>query len=30
MPHVREHTLDGTRGALAVREWPHPAPASWP
>ncbi|CUW32612.1 MULTISPECIES: alpha/beta hydrolase [Streptomyces] len=26
MPHVREHTLDGTRGALAVREWPHPAP----
>ncbi|MFF8731296.1 alpha/beta hydrolase [Streptomyces sp. NPDC015171] len=26
MPHVREHVLDGTRGALAVREWPHPSP----
>ncbi|MGW3209365.1 alpha/beta hydrolase [Streptomyces sp. NPDC001135] len=26
MPHVREHTLDGTRGSIAVREWPHPAP----
>ncbi|MEW2625428.1 lysophospholipase [Streptomyces sp. NPDC048106] len=26
MPHVRAHVLDGTRGALAVREWPHPAP----
>ncbi|MFJ3639333.1 lysophospholipase [Streptomyces sp. NPDC090108] len=26
MPDVREHTLTGTRGALAVREWPHPAP----
>ncbi|MFJ9929655.1 lysophospholipase [Streptomyces misionensis] len=26
MPHVRAHTLDGTRGELAVREWPHPAP----
>ncbi|WP_432169280.1 lysophospholipase [Streptomyces sp. 1222.5] len=26
MPHVREHALDGTRGAVAVREWPHPAP----
>lgn len=26
MPHVREHTLDGTHGPLAVREWPHPAP----
>lgn len=26
MPHVREHTLDGTRGAVAVREWPHPRP----
>ncbi|MEU5710720.1 alpha/beta hydrolase [Streptomyces flaveolus] len=26
MPHVREHVLDGTHGALAVREWPHPAP----
>jgi acylglycerol lipase len=26
MPHVREHTLDGTHGSLAVREWPHPAP----
>ncbi|EST35305.1 alpha/beta hydrolase [Streptomyces roseochromogenus] len=26
MPHVREHTLDGTHGPIAVREWPHPAP----
>ncbi|MFI2203557.1 alpha/beta fold hydrolase [Streptomyces sp. NPDC020192] len=26
MPHVREHTLDGTHGRIAVREWPHPAP----
>ncbi|KOX07591.1 alpha/beta hydrolase [Streptomyces sp. NRRL B-3648] len=26
MPHVREHTLDGTHGPLAVHEWPHPAP----
>ncbi|GGW48065.1 lysophospholipase [Streptomyces lucensis JCM 4490] len=26
MPHVREHALDGTRGAVAVHEWPHPAP----
>ncbi|WP_225827764.1 alpha/beta hydrolase [Streptomyces naphthomycinicus] len=26
MPHVREHVLAGTHGALAVREWPHPAP----
>ncbi|MGN5381437.1 lysophospholipase [Streptomyces sp. MUSC 14] len=26
MPHVRAHTLDGTRGPIAVREWPHPAP----
>ncbi|QTE02296.1 alpha/beta hydrolase [Streptomyces cyanogenus] len=26
MPHVREHTLDGTHGTLAVHEWPHPAP----
>ncbi|MGW1001874.1 alpha/beta hydrolase [Streptomyces sp. NPDC002520] len=26
MPHVRAHTLPGTRGDLAVREWPHPAP----
>ncbi|MEV6118350.1 lysophospholipase [Streptomyces sp. NPDC052109] len=26
MPHVHAHTLDGTRGPIAVREWPHPAP----
>ncbi|MFI9245066.1 lysophospholipase [Streptomyces sp. NPDC053086] len=26
MHHVREHVLDGTRGALAVHEWPHPSP----
>ncbi|MET8768656.1 lysophospholipase [Streptomyces sp. NPDC004658] len=26
MPHVRAHVLDGTHGALAVHEWPHPAP----
>jgi acylglycerol lipase len=26
MRHVREHTLDGTHGPLAVHEWPHPAP----
>ncbi|MER6074481.1 lysophospholipase [Streptomyces sp. NPDC001817] len=26
MHHVREHTLDGTHGPVAVREWPHPAP----
>lgn len=26
MSHVREHTLDGTHGSVAVREWPHPAP----
>ncbi|MEU6511186.1 lysophospholipase [Streptomyces sp. NPDC046942] len=26
MPHVREHTLDGVHGSVAVREWPHPAP----
>ncbi|MFF9087753.1 alpha/beta hydrolase [Streptomyces sp. NPDC014991] len=26
MPHAREHLLDGTRGPLAVHEWPHPAP----
>ncbi|MFE5213684.1 MULTISPECIES: alpha/beta hydrolase [unclassified Streptomyces] len=26
MPHVREHALDGTRGTVAVTEWPHPAP----
>ncbi|MDN3261915.1 lysophospholipase [Streptomyces sp. CSDS2] len=26
MRHVREHVLDGTHGALAVREWPHPDP----
>ncbi|MGW4563607.1 alpha/beta hydrolase [Streptomyces sp. NPDC004561] len=26
MPHVREHVLAGTRGDIAVREWPHPAP----
>ncbi|MCL3997022.1 alpha/beta hydrolase [Streptomyces lavenduligriseus] len=26
MHHVREHVLDGTHGALAVREWPHPEP----
>ncbi|MFR9787740.1 alpha/beta hydrolase [Streptomyces sp. MB22_4] len=26
MPHVRAHALDGTRGEIAVREWPHPAP----
>ncbi|WP_330460926.1 lysophospholipase [Streptomyces sp. NBC_00820] len=25
-PRVREHPLAGTRGALAVHEWPHPAP----
>ncbi|MBY8840872.1 alpha/beta hydrolase [Streptomyces sp. SP2-10] len=26
MRHVREHVLDGTHGALAVREWPHREP----
>ncbi|KOV61889.1 alpha/beta hydrolase [Streptomyces sp. MMG1121] len=26
MPHVRAHTIDGTHGSVAVREWPHPAP----
>ncbi|MEU6086544.1 lysophospholipase [Streptomyces sp. NPDC047085] len=26
MAHVRAHTLTGTQGALAVHEWPHPAP----
>jgi alpha-beta hydrolase superfamily lysophospholipase len=26
MADTREHTLTGTRGTLAVREWPHPAP----
>ncbi|MEU7061608.1 lysophospholipase [Streptomyces sp. NPDC046197] len=26
MAHAREHVLAGTRGALAVREWPHPRP----
>jgi acylglycerol lipase len=26
MPHVREHVVEGTRGAVAVREWPHPSP----
>ncbi|MFI2758739.1 lysophospholipase [Streptomyces echinatus] len=26
MHHVREHVLDGTHGALAVREWPSPEP----
>ncbi|MFF9275477.1 alpha/beta hydrolase [Streptomyces griseosporeus] len=26
MPDAREHALDGTRGAIAVREWPHPRP----
>ncbi|MFD4950081.1 alpha/beta hydrolase [Streptomyces sp. NPDC058451] len=26
MAVVREHVLTGTRGALAVREWPHPRP----
>ncbi|ARP73312.1 alpha/beta hydrolase [Streptomyces pluripotens] len=26
MPHVREHVVKGTHGAIAVREWPRPAP----
>ncbi|MGW0770076.1 alpha/beta hydrolase [Streptomyces sp. NPDC002676] len=26
MAEIREHTLDGTRGAIAVREWPHAGP----
>ncbi|MFI8193542.1 lysophospholipase [Streptomyces sp. NPDC085946] len=26
MAHAREHVLTGTRGALAVREWPHGRP----
>lgn len=26
MAHIREHSLPGTRGAISVREWPHPAP----
>ncbi|MGW2763315.1 alpha/beta hydrolase [Streptomyces sp. NPDC001275] len=26
MADVREHVLTGVRGALAVREWPHPRP----
>ncbi|MFI9340666.1 lysophospholipase [Streptomyces sp. NPDC052773] len=26
MTDTREHVLTGTRGALAVREWPHPRP----
>ncbi|MFD7437779.1 alpha/beta hydrolase [Streptomyces sp. NPDC059861] len=27
MTDTREHVLDGTRGTITVREWPHPGPA---
>ncbi|MBC7271165.1 MAG: lysophospholipase [Streptomyces sp.] len=26
MTDARDHTLDGTRGTIAAREWPHPRP----